>query len=225
MSTTVTRIKDTTPELDDIRTIVLENRETPTPYDLILVEGIASHMIPAAEICSIIKVSKGRFEKNLEFQAAYQRGLDLGKASLRRMMFVTAKTQPVMQIWLSKQHLGMADKVEAPQGESQSDAYRGFLNKLNIIVNVQSTGKSSPQIIGAGEGDSELFLEDVGTDSTVAAEPRTVGASGENSEVDRRVANPSPRQNLHRLMEDMVVSGGTGERKDESGSGVGQNTN
>jgi hypothetical protein len=204
----VTRVKDTTPELDDVRSIVLQNRETPTPYDLSLIEGMASHLIPSEEICSIIRISKGRFEKNMEMQAAYQRGIDLGKSTLRRMMWVTAKTQPVMQIWLSKQHLGMADKVERVEGESQHDAYKGFLDKLNIVINLPATGNAPPQVVGAGTGNSDILLETVGTDSPAPTEPRTVDGAGENDQVDRGVAASPPRQNLHRLVEDMVISGG-----------------
>lgn len=217
------KIKDTAPELDDIRTIVLDSRDAPTPRDIALVEGMASHLLTPEEICSVIRVPKGRFEKHLEFQAAYQRGYDLGKASIRRMQFLSAKTQPVMQIWLGKQYLGQADKVEAPQGESQTDAYKGFLDKLNLVINVHTEGRTSPKVVGAGKGDSEILLEDVGKDSATPTEQGAVVRTGESPEVDSGVAAATPRTNLHRLMEDMVVPSGTGKRQDESGGGVGQN--
>tara|TARA_R110000772_G_scaffold267971_1_gene393546 strand:- start:20780 stop:21457 length:678 start_codon:yes stop_codon:yes gene_type:complete len=210
------KIKDTAPELDDVRTIALQNRETPTPYDLTLIEGIAANHIPADEVCAIIRMSKSRFEKHLECQAAYQRGWLLGNANLRRMMTVTAKTQPVMQIWLSKQHLGMTDKVEAPQGESQIDAYKGFLNKLNIIVNVRAEGQPAPTVVGSGKGDSDILLENVGEVVATPTEPPRVVDAGKNSEMDRGVGSDPSRANFHRLLEDVVVSSGKGIGKDES---------
>jgi hypothetical protein len=216
-----TKIKDTAPELDDVRSIVLENRETPTPYDLTLVEGMASHMLTPDEICAVIRVPKGRFDKHLEYQAAYQRGQELGKASIRRMQFMTAKTQYPMQIWLGKQYLGQADRVDAPKGESLADAYQGFLNKLNIVINVPATGHAAPKTIGAGKGDCEVLLETVGTNRATSADTPAVVGRGENGEADRAVAGNPPKRNLHRLMEDMVVSGGTGQREDQSRSGVG----
>jgi hypothetical protein len=216
MTTTlvVSKIKDTIPELDDVRTISIQNHETPTPYEIGLIEGMASHFISAEEICAIIRIPRGRFDKHLEYQAAMQRGVNLGKSSLRRMMFATAKTQVVMQIWLSKQHLGMADKVEAPQGESQLDAYAGFLNKLNIVVNVQTTGKVAPIIVGAGDGDSKTLLEDVGEDSTTPTIEGRVAGTAQDAQVDRRVGptGEKPGKSFHRLVEDMVVSGGSGKR-------------
>lgn len=206
------KVKDIAPELDDIRSIVVADHEQPTPYDLTLIEGMASHFLPATEICAIIRMTRSRFEKHLEFQKAYQRGQELAKGSLRRMMFVSAKTNPVMQIWLSKQHLGMSDRPEVEQGESQSDAYKGFLNKLSIVINLPATGQSSPTVIGAGKGDSELLLETVGQNTPTPTEPRGVVSAAKDATVDKRVGTEQSPQSFHRLVEDMVVSSGSGKR-------------
>jgi hypothetical protein len=217
------KIKDTAPELDDVRKIVIQNHEQPTPYEIGLIEGMASHMIPADEICSIIRISRGRFDKHLEYQEAFQRGTNLGKASLRRMQMVSAKSNPVMQIWMGKQYLGQADKVEAPQGESQLDAYTGFLNKLNLTINVSTEGKPAPTVVGAGKGDSEVLLETVGKDSATPTEPRRVAGAAEDTQVDRRVGEgrEEPGKSFLGQLEDMVISSGSGKRKDESRSRVG----
>jgi hypothetical protein len=211
------------PELDDVRSVTLENRETPTPYDLRLIAGMASHQLPVEEICSILGVPKSRFEKNLEMQAAYQQGINQGKATLRRMMFVSAKTNPVMQIWLSKQHLGMADKVETQQGDSQVDAYKGFLDKLSVIVNVHTEKRTAPNIVGAGKGDSEVLLETVGEGRTTSADKGSVVSITSDAGVDSGVDEKAPERNIHGLLEDLVIPSGTGKRKDESGSGTSQN--
>jgi hypothetical protein len=204
----ISKVKDIAPELDDIRSIGIGDHEKPTPYDLTLIEGMASHFLPATEICAIIRMTRSRFEKHLEFQKAYQRGQELAKGSLRRMMFVSAKTNPVMQIWLSKQHLGMSDRPEIAQGESQSDAYKGFLNKLSIVINLPATGNPSPTVIGTGKGDSELLLETVGENSAASTESGGVVKSSQNEIVDRGVGTKKSQSNFHRLVEDMVVSSG-----------------
>ena len=202
------RVKDITPELDDVRTIALENHKNPTPYDIGLIEGMASHLIPATEICAIIRMSKSRFEKSLAFQAAFERGNLMGKASLRRMMYVGAKTQPVLQIWLSKQHLGMTDKPEPVQGESQQDAYKGFLDKLNIVINIPAAGQPAPIVIGSGTTDRTARVEDVGTRSPTTAKPITVVGTAKNEGMDSGVesAGEESRKSFHRLVEDMVIS-------------------
>ena len=212
MTMVVSKIKDTCEQLDDVRTIGIQDHENPTPYDLTLIEGMAGHFLTSEDICDILRMPKSRFNQNLEYQEAYQRGQGMGRASLKRMQMVAAKTNPVMLIWLGKQHLGQEDKVTAPQGESQLDAYTGFLNKLNIIVNVSTTGNSSPTIIGAGKGDSETLLENVGENGTTATITGGVVGSAEDAQVDRRMepTREKPRKSFHGLVEDMVVSRGAG---------------
>ena len=46
------------------------------------------------------------------FSDTYKIYSSTGKMSLRRVMFKQAEKNPTMAIWLSKQHLGMKDKVE-----------------------------------------------------------------------------------------------------------------
>jgi hypothetical protein len=208
----ISKVKDIAPELDDVRTIAISDHEQPTPYDLTLIEGMASHFLPATEICAIIRMTRSRFEKHLEFQQAYQRGQELAKSTLRRMMYVSAKTNPTMQIWLSKQHLGMSDRPEAEQGESQSDAYTGFLNKLSIVINLPAEGRSAPTVIGTGKGDSEILLETVGENSATPTEPRRVVSAPKDEIVDSGVGTKQSGQSFHRLVEDMVISSGSGKR-------------
>ena len=208
LSPVVTRVKDTTPELDDVRTISVQNHETPTPYEVGLIEGMASHFLTAEEICHVIRIPQGRFNQHLEYQAAFQRGHGLGRASLRQMQMVSAKTQLVMQIFLGKQYLGQADNPQAPQGDSQLDAYTGFLNKLNLIVNVQTTGNTAPIVVGAGKGNSEILLEDVGTDSATPTIEGRVAHATEDAHMDRGVAKQKPGKSFHGLVEDMVISRG-----------------
>jgi hypothetical protein len=207
---TISQVKDVIPELDDVRSITIN--ESPTPYDITLIEGMASHFLTTTEICSVIRMTHSRFEKHLEFQAAYQRGADLGKATLRRMQWISAKSNPFMQIFLGKQYLGQSDLPKVPQGESQSDAFKGFLDKLSIVINLPATGGTSPKVIGTGKGDSEVLLETVGKNGATPAESGTVVTTGKDATTDRGVGKEQSRRSFHRLVEDMVVSRGEGVR-------------
>lgn len=57
------------------------------------------------------------------FSTVYKSKSAMGKMSLRRNMFKQAEKSATMAIWLSKQHLGMTDKIE----QAPTD------NKLEII--------------------------------------------------------------------------------------------
>jgi hypothetical protein len=181
---------DVMPELDDVQQIQPINPDQPSPEDCWLIEKMASHFLTADEICSIVKITRGQFEGNLEYAASYQRGVNMGKASLRRMQFVAAKRNPVMQIWLGKQHLDQHDKVETKQGDTRKDAYEGFLNKLQIELNVSTTGQTAPVIIGSGKGDSALHLGAVRTDQPDGTDSGGVVGetldSGDHQELVRR---------------------------------------
>lgn len=219
------KVKDIAPELDNVREIHVSNPESPTEAEISLIEGMAAYFLTSEDICDIIKMPRGRWDKHLEFQAAYQRGQGLGRATLRRMQMVTAKTHPIMQIFLGKQYLGQSDDPKAPQGESQLDAYTGFLNKLNIVINVSPTGNATPIVVGAGKGDSEALLETVGTDRTTRTEPRCVVGSDKDASMDFGLGKEQPGKTFHGLVADMVVPGGKGKRQDPSRSRVGEATN
>jgi len=71
------------------------------------------------EISGVMQCSEDTVERrirekyNLSFADYYKNHSDVGKMSLRRAMFKSAliKGNATMQIWLSKQHLGMRDNV------------------------------------------------------------------------------------------------------------------
>ena len=173
-------IVDRIPELDDIASIPAFTEHLPETVKCELIEGMASHFLTQDEICSTVRMTRGEFEGNLVFQAAYQRGYAMGQGSLRRMQFMRAKRDTVMQIWLGKQHLDQHDKVERVKGDNQSDAYTGFLNKLTIELNVSGTGQPAPKIIGSGTGDSPVHLGIVGSDQSDGADKERMAGQGTN---------------------------------------------
>ena len=87
-----------------------------TDYGKETVEKLASMMCTDEEIASIMGVSVdtlvGRNNK-AAFAAAKKKGMDSGKASLRRAQFKSALAgNTSMLIWLGKQHLDQKDKVD-----------------------------------------------------------------------------------------------------------------
>ena len=85
-----------------------------------LFEDLCSIQCTELEISEILKVSHDtlwRWCKSTygeDFANVYKKKSAEGKSSLRRAMFKNALegNNPTMQIWLSKQHLGMKENVE-----------------------------------------------------------------------------------------------------------------
>lgn len=78
-----------------------------------VVEKLASIHCTMKEIAAIVECSVDTLERR--FADLIKTGQEKGKTSLRRAMFKKALENgghPTMMIWLSKQHLGMSDKVE-----------------------------------------------------------------------------------------------------------------
>jgi len=79
--------------------------------DAKLIEKLAKIMASRAEIAAIAGCSVSTLDRR--FDAAIKRGNDHAKASLRRRQFECAMAGNVtMLIWLGKQWLGQADKVQ-----------------------------------------------------------------------------------------------------------------
>lgn len=66
---------------------------------------------------------------NKSFSEVFREKRSLGKISLRRNMFKQSEKNPTMAIWLSKQHLGMKDQIEANNNDEISKVEQ-LLNKL-----------------------------------------------------------------------------------------------
>ena len=81
------------------------------------------------EICNVVKVSRpvlyDRAVKELgrELPTLIKEWSAGGKKSLRRVMFYNAveKNNTTMQIWLSKQYLGMSDKIETDTSDESKN--------------------------------------------------------------------------------------------------------
>lgn len=81
-------------------------------------ENLCSIQCTLAEIAAVIGCSEDTVERWCErtykegFAETYKKKSQTGKASLRRLQFKHAKTNPTMAIWLGKQWLGQRDQME-----------------------------------------------------------------------------------------------------------------
>jgi hypothetical protein len=76
-------------------------------------EKMASIMCTQSEIASVLGVSLALLEHDPEFLRIHKKGMEHGKASVRRMQFQAANGgNATMQIWLGKQYLGQRDKQD-----------------------------------------------------------------------------------------------------------------
>jgi len=83
-------------------------------FDLKLVEDLGKIQSTQAELAAVLGCSldtvKDRLKNDPEFSAAYEKGLENGKSSLRRIQWKSALAgNTTMQIWLGKQYLGQRD--------------------------------------------------------------------------------------------------------------------
>ena len=85
----------------------------PIEIDYDKAEKLAAIMCTQSEIASVLGVSLALLEHDPEFIRIHKKGMEQGKASLRRMQYSAAKNgNATMQIWLGKQYLGQRDKQD-----------------------------------------------------------------------------------------------------------------
>lgn len=88
-------------------------------------EKLAQILCTQSEIASVLGVSIDLLEHDPEFIRIHKKGLETGRASIRRMQYAAASTgNPTMLIWLGKQHLGQRDKIDQEIGGSDGKPIR-----------------------------------------------------------------------------------------------------
>ena len=84
------------------------------PYSLQDIEKLATMQCTRLEIANFCGCSESTLKRN--FDLPIKKGWDKGKRSLRRAMFYKAmRGNTTMLIWLSKNYLGMKDKMETSE--------------------------------------------------------------------------------------------------------------
>jgi len=103
----------------------------PIEIDYAKAEKLAAIMCTQSEIASVLGVSLALLEHDPEFIRIHKKGMEQGKASLRRMQYGAASNgNATMLIWLGKQHLGQRDK--------QDVEYSGEVEQTVIILPANS---------------------------------------------------------------------------------------
>ena len=83
------------------------------PIDYDLAEKLSRLQCNNDEIAMVMDVNPRTLERNKKYVEIHRKGLDSGKAGLRRLQWAQAeKGNVTMLIWLGKQYLGQSDKVE-----------------------------------------------------------------------------------------------------------------
>ena len=96
----------------DIKKTQLKVGRPKAEVDVEILKNLASIGCPTYEIASVMNVSARTLKRN--FAEIIDQYKERGKASLRKKMFDKAvkKDNTMMQIFLSKNYLGMSDKVQ-----------------------------------------------------------------------------------------------------------------
>ncbi|MDD3135007.1 MAG: hypothetical protein PHF64_00765 [Methanoregula sp.] len=83
------------------------------PIDYEKAEKLAIILCTQSEIAAVLNVPLSTLEHDPEFLRIHKKGMETGKASLRRMQYKGAEAgNATMLIWLGKQHLGQRDRME-----------------------------------------------------------------------------------------------------------------
>jgi hypothetical protein len=81
-----------------------------------IIAGLAKIQCTQKEAAAVLGANESRFSAFLKATPAaaeaWSLGRESGKVSLRRWQWAAAEKSPAMQVWLGKQYLGQADRVE-----------------------------------------------------------------------------------------------------------------
>ena len=123
------------------------------PFDLVELEKLCRLNCTNAEIAVFLGVTERtverRIAKSAAFRDAVQRGRNYGKLSLRRKQIEVASAgNATMLIWLGKQYLGQADKVE-PGGQDEAPPVAVSFNVRPAAADMRVTVGSEQKARGA----------------------------------------------------------------------------
>lgn len=175
--------------LDDLGSLCIENADELTLQDRTLIKRMAALQMSAREIQSCLQIPQAKWDLSLEMQALYMEGLEVGKATLRRMQWLTAKRNPIMQIFLGKQYLGQADRVEQKVQEKEpEDARIGFANKLKNIIDITPERETPEDADGRREGSGQVLLAHVGEGQSDGSDEGGLAEPGDDEDTDSELA-------------------------------------
>jgi len=138
-------------------------------FDLRQVEELAKIQSTHAELAAVLgcglTIIKDRLANDEEFAAAYEKGLEAGKSSLRPLQWKAALAgNVVMQIWSGRQYLGQSDRQtsEATLSPEVRERLRRMVAAIPRERLAEITGRPLPLPAGA-DGVAERGAPDEGS--------------------------------------------------------------
>ncbi len=101
-----------------------------TPEEIVEIERMALVQCPYRTIAESLGLNEGDIRRRSDIVAIVSRKRAEGRQQLHSWQFKSAEKQPVMQIWLGKQHLEQTDKPVS-DGASQ-----------HVTLNITADGKT-----------------------------------------------------------------------------------
>jgi len=113
-------------------------------FDLRLVEDLGKIQSTHSELAAVLgchlDTVKDRLKNDAEFSAAYEKGLENGKSSLRRIQWKSALGgNTTMQIWLGKQYLQQRDMHSAELTGAKGER----LIPAEMVLNLDETARAA----------------------------------------------------------------------------------
>ena len=93
-----------------------------------LARSLANIQCTLTEVAGVMGCCITTLSNSAEFMEAYNKGIETGKASLRRLQYRLAEKSAGMAIWLGKQYLNQVEKVEITNNELMGE-------ELEILTN------------------------------------------------------------------------------------------
>lgn len=123
------------------------------------IETLSGISCTKADAAAVLGVCRETFEKFLgthkKASDAWEQGKGLGRVSLRRMQWETAKRSVTMQIWLGKQMLGQTDKVEEKVEANVTNEHRIIIDDAAALFDARLDQYVTRVSAAASGGDTE----------------------------------------------------------------------
>lgn len=116
--------------------------------DLELAKSLAGIQCTIKEISAVMDIPASTLQERPDFRLVYQKGIENGKASLRRIQYKLAQTSAGMAIFLGKNYLGQKDTPLIDQ--SQHTHYGIFLHNI-----LQKAGLDGQPAVNTGNSESK----------------------------------------------------------------------
>ena len=123
------------------------------------VETLSGISCTKADAAAVLGVTEKTFivflQQHEKAAEAWEQGKGLGRVSLRRMQWETAKRSVTMQIWLGKQMLGQTDKVEEKVEANVTNEHRIIIDDAAALFDARLDQYVTRVTAATSSGDAE----------------------------------------------------------------------